>query len=379
MNSKFLPTLLLFFALTDLLPAQEEPPVLIYRDKVKIEEIRHRQFSDITHFPNEGNIIALNEDEGIVQLGSVLIGVVDFKTGKIKKRLDLYRVEALVSKSLTEAKGKEYCVSGREDFLHSQIRPEVFGMRFDKILKYSDASSYATLAHITVINQEDNYEMELFTGVLIFDEKLRPLNFLPLKGLENISTPPSIKFGGWFYDDFLFTKVPNVFNNLPYEFLKFTENEEGYFEFSDSLTYWPTIESEMGLASRFFGMYKRQNQYHISLGTQMVITESLSDSGKVIQAPIRDNQYLLSLEPLHYSSWILALVAEKIQSGRTLKANFSFINKDFSYLSPHIHYQISEVVPLSMTTFGQQIYLLMYERQKKYFYFDHLEYQPMEN
>ena len=362
---------LIFLSTTCFSTAVEgQNPKLIHTHSFPIEEIKYAQMRNLTNFARSGNLIAVNKEKALLQIGNSDLMVIELDSGRIEKKMDMHKLLQWVTKSLHEHWGEEYCVPGRESF-HGNVKPEFYAIRFDRIIEYPAKGQLATLTHSVVFNQEKDNERDIFIGLLVFNENLEILDFYALKGYEVLKRRPALNRGSFFHGDTLFTMDWALNDQLDYEFIKFEKKTEGYFQMADTMNHWPLLESNVSGPGSFQKAVEREDGFHIPMGDKVLILQDFPDSGLLKELPLNTDEFIYTLEPIGPEGWAVTLVIHRFWNIHneevSVSGHLSLIEPGYQRIIPKEKYNFHERSLRSMSVLENKLYILFFNFQKMKF------------
>lgn len=345
-------------------------PELILSHSFTIDEIEFAELKNFSNSPSSGNMLAINEERALLQIGYSDLMLIELDSGRIEKKIDMIQLLQWVTESLHEHWGEEYCVPGRESF-RGRVKPENYAIRFDRILKYSGNNQFATLTHSVVLNEEDDHEREIFVGLLVFNENLEILGFHALKGYEELNSIPALIRDGFFHNDHFFTRFLGGRFNLDFDFMMFEKNSRDYYQMIDTMDHWPEVELFGEPFRRFTNIVEREDGLHLPMGKSVFILKNWSEGGIIRELPLDSNQYIFSMETLGPDDWSVTWVVNRTWAldgdPMDLTAYLSLIEPPYRRFIHLENYNLYDWSFRSMSKVDKKIYLLLFNNPYKRF------------
>lgn len=333
-----------------------------------IDEIKYGELRKITNWERHGNLVAVDEEKALLQVGKSDIMVIELDSGRIEKKMDMHELLPWVTESLHEHWGEEYCVPGRESF-SARVKPEFYPIRFDRIMEYPGKNRYATFTHTVVLNQEKDNERDIFVGVLIFNQELEILDFHALKGHEELKQSLSMNSGGFFHEDTLFIRDNPYYIDHDYDFIKFAKSPEGHYQMIDTMDHWQIMD-RLGGTGFFHHAVTREGEFHLPMGQKVMILQDWADSGDFRELPLDSNQFINTMELIGPDDWSIAWVVNRIYTRHgeptSVEGHLSLIDSDYRRIRHQEYYDFWEQRLLSMSVLDKKVYLLFFDKRKKF-------------
>jgi len=364
-----------FFLTAGLLQAQN--PELVRTDFNFLDSISLDESIKNLALPTSASLLVFEENKGILLSRRAKIEQVNLQTGEVEKKLDMDELLLVISEELHKRISLEHCIPDREGIPRNH--PYRYAIRFDRVMEYTEPSTFAVVTLPVVRNQELDNKRVFFPGLLVFNDELELLNYYPIVNTRVIGGLQMMHYGGFFDGDLMFIKRPNFYHDRNYDFVKFRLKPDGQYHLIDTIAHWPLAPEPLANRLTYSEVLERDGAFHLMLGDKMLMLKNWTGSGSIHHLPLDDNQYLLDLKPIEGTGWNVAVVANTRTSARGdihfASWEVTLIDDDYRMSIPQTGFRYRDFSFKSVSVIEEKVMVVMSGSKDNRIGVDVLEFQ----
>jgi len=355
-------------------------PLLLFSQKIRsveqdvifLPDIEYKRLDTTTAHPSLGELIVLDTNFAILHLGFSEISTLDLHTGRISRTIDMDLLQQIISDTIARHDIDSLKIRETSDYEGVRVG-EHFPILFNRIKKY-DEGSFASLTFTGVSYYDDYDELRrmLLPGVLVFDNNLNILDFIPFKKNQDLRLERYMDLGGFYLDhDLLITEpIDTLYNHHMY--VRYKRALDGFYHLADTFNHWSAFKSygqETVIRDQFIA---REDSILLPTKHNLIVFSDWNSEGYEKAWPIEENEYIQQINPMLNYHWYAANVyldlSEK-DGGLHQHSLHQLVvfNADFTEKWLITNYPVLDITINSISIAENKIYVLAFNRKKKEF------------
>lgn len=311
------------------------------------------------------NVLAVNDQLAIGQIGMVDIVLFDLKSGDIIKSIDTKYIIESQQNHISRLLGDHYFVPDQMENVYSNYTGSL-AYDFRGLLFLEEYGKFASQLVTTVFNRNDVEDQMLFPSLILFDETLDQIEVIPFDP-KNRSTNSAWINGGFFLGpDRLFTKMMAWQHNHNFDFLEYQLTDTHLFTLTDTLIGIKT--DTIGYPGRFHGCFEFNSYHYLNLGSMLYSFEKESiNNGSFIQMPNKKTPNYLQILALD-DSRLVAYAINNYRESPNPTGWLLLLDMNFVSIREIHSYNLQKLTYCSLFASGNSVYVANYsEKDQKYF------------
>lgn len=334
---------------------------------VKIDFDKNK-LSEYTTTSEDGNILPINNEYSIINIGYAKICLLDNQTGQIIKELSETALVQKIEESIQQFYNGSYSVPIEEKGYKDLPYCEKFPFHYDRFFKVGD-NLYACYIMTSVVNIDQPQNSNIISGIGFFDAQLELKTYF---SMEQNPKAGSFFSAGFMKDNAFWARYIKPVHSHSSDFVLYENKNGNQFELRGEIANIPLTGKKIYYPGRFFSMTPFLKGYLINTGTKLIWSDDFSEPGTEMPLHLEGDEAIAIIEQVNDHQLVGLKI--KMDDGGTAWTGALFeTDRNFKEWKTLKEYDFLKYTVNSMKVLNGNLYIFYFDRENDHYMLEIME------